>query len=238
MLFVGDAAAWTTPDEAAAQLREKPGVRIGESPGRPRLNERFYTSVTLKRDWAVEPKDWLQIASLAREIEGTPYVNGKRHPLSISVDGPIAADALAKCFENLGPSKDSPFDLFLFEAPLNRESLLVLGSYPGLTGLCANQAADDITDEDWAKCISAWPSATNLFIHSSGGRKAIAAASKLEHLRMLKFRNSGITEADLAPLRKNMHLEVLWVFDGSAYIEYLNQKGTGKWQVENAGDAN
>jgi hypothetical protein len=233
ILLANAAAAWTTPGEAATQLRGKPGISIGESPD-ARSKEPFYTSIRLKRDWAVEPKDWLSIASLAREIPGTPYVKGKRHPLSIAVDGPVEAGSLAECFENLRAVEGSPFDVFLLEAALNRKALLALGAYPGLTGLTANYDTGEITDEDWAKVIAAWAQVRDLSLPPSAGRKAIAAASKSEHLRILKVKNTAIKAADLAPLRKHTKLQVLWVSDGSAYVEYLNQKGTGKWQVEKA----
>lgn len=210
-----------SPEEAAAYLRDKKGVKVFED------QFGYYRSVTLKRDWFAEPKDWLYIANLARENK-----SGERHSINISIDGPADEDTLVECFKCFRKSKNSPFVLFLFEARLNRESLSVLGSYPGLTSLSANQAADDITDEDWAACISAWPNAYSLFLNPNGGRKSIAAASKLEHLRILKFRNANPTEVDLEPMRSNMKLEVLWVWDGNGYTQYLNQDGTGKWQVK------
>ena len=217
-----------TPDEAAAYLGNKKGIRVHKT------KYGYYPDVTLKRDWIVDPKDWLYIANLAREIKGTPNASGKRHPIHISIDGPVEPDVLVECFKCFRKSKSDPFGLFLFEAPLKRESLRVLGSYPGLTGLHANEAIDDITDEDWAACVSAWPNANTLFLNPNGGRKAIAAASKLEHLRILRFRNTKMTEADLKPFRKNLKLEVLSIWDGKKYVEYLNQNGNGKWQ---SGDA-
>jgi hypothetical protein len=235
ILVANNVAAWTTPEEAAEFLRGKKGITVNETPGPTKLNERFYMHVKLTSDWVVEPKDWLYIPSLAREIEGTKYVKGLRHPLSIDVLGAVEPDTLAECFANLREVKGSPFDLFIFRTPLNRKALLTLAAYPGLTGLSPNEGADDLTDEDWAKCIAAWPKARSLFLSRNAGPQAIAAASKLEHLIILKLRNTDLKEADLAPLRKNMKLQVLWMFESDAIIEYVNQKGTGKWQREQVG---
>ena len=100
---------------------------------------------------------------------------------------------------------------------------------------------EDITDEDWATSISAWPHCVSLMLSNSAGRKAIGAASKLEELGILFLRNSELTESDLEPLRGHKKLTMLLVWKGKTvgptenpYVAYLNQERTGRWQVDNA----
>ncbi len=233
-----------TPDAAAAFLSAKPGIKVAQD------RNGFYTSVSLGSKWVVEPKDWRYIANLAREIPVTPYTNGRCHPISISVVASLDGDTLAECLRYLRKSMDSPIDLFFQQARINRECLVVLRSYRELTGLSANQWNDDITDEVWATSISTWPNCSTLALSASASTKTIAAASKLENLLVVRFMNSGLTERDLAPLRQLKKLNSLWVSDAEVeelyrtrkagwevlnpYVEYLNQQGTGKWQLDAA----
>lgn len=220
-----------SPDKAAAYLRGKKGVTVGEAVERDRitwkpLGKLFYPDVTLKHDWVADPKDWQYIANLAR------VTNGFREPhnVRIVIEGNVEADTLAECFKAFRKSKNSSFELVISKAPLNQKALRVLGSYPGLTGLAAEFSTDDVTDEDWAACISGWPNAFRLFLAPTAGQKAAAAASKLGNLNTLVLRNTNLTEAELEPLRKSRNVEALLVGDKKTHVEYLLPGGFGKWQ--------
>ncbi|MEX1026801.1 MAG: hypothetical protein WD049_02165 [Candidatus Paceibacterota bacterium] len=232
-----------TPDAAAAYLREKPGVKVN------RDQNGFYTSISLGSRWLVEPKDWLYIANLPREIEGTPYINGRRHPISISVVGPVPGDNLLECLRNLRKLVNSPLELFFQQARINRECLMVLKSFGQMRALTADDGNEDIKDEDWAACLANWPIAHNLWLSPNAGKKTVAVASESKELTGLMFKKSQLTEADLEPLRGHEKLKTLWLAVDSEeeytdvngeqqkrkiLVTYLNQKGTGKWQLEKA----
>ena len=224
-----------TPAAAAAYLSAKPGIRVSND-GRG-----WYRGVRFGADWVVGPKDWLYVANLARELPGPPHSNGRFHSITIDLDcgrNGLDSDTLAECLRYLRKSLHRPFALSLGQARMNRECLIALRSYGELTELSADFASEDITDEDWATSISAWPHCVSLLLPKSAGGKAIAAASKLENLAILFLKNSELTEADLKPLREHKKLSMLLVWNAKTagpaenpYVAYLNQQGTGRWQV-------
>jgi hypothetical protein len=222
-----------SPDEAAEYLRNR-GVKISLLPGGS------YSSVDLPRDWFIEPKDCLYIANLARPLPVNSLKNGKRMPISIDISGPLEDDTLVECIKFLRKSKDSMFSLELSFITITREALLLLKSYPHLRSLSLSGRVSPhkwgaaITDEDWALCISAWPDMLSLGLSPSAGRKAIAAAAKMEHIISLEFGSATLTEADLEPLRNHKTLQVLVVMNPKTFEQtfYVDQEDTGKWQLD------
>jgi len=211
--------------DAAAYLRNKPGVEIGETFAGPKFDQRYYVSMILKREWVIEPRDWLYIANLPGEF------NGKRLELSLNVVRTIPGDALVECLKNFRKSKDGRVGLFFQRTRINRESLHVLSSYSKITRFGANYSDDDIRDEDWAECIPKWPNIRNLTLLPDVGQKSIKAASNLSNLAILQIRGASYPESALQMFRDKEKMEVLKVVN-MGVTDYLNQQGTGKWQME------
>lgn len=182
-----------TSDAAAAYLRAKPGVRVS------RDNNGFYRSVTFGSGWGVEPIDWLYVANLPCEIEGTPYTNGMRHPFSITVVGSIPSDQLQDCIRNLRKLVVSPLDFSFPQAQVTPDTLVLLQSFNELRSLSVGAGSEGITDEDWAGCVPKWPKAQTLQLAPNAGPLTVTAVSQLKELTSLMFANSSIVEADLAP---------------------------------------
>lgn len=220
-----------TPDAAAAYLTAKPGIKVHKA------RSGYYTSVELGNRWAVEPKDWLYIANLAQDSP-PPFEDGRRNPIDIDVVRSLDGDTLAECLRYLRKSIDCPIRLYFLQARVDRECLVVLRSFHELIRLTGNEWSEDITDEDWATSISAWPDCVALQLSPSASVQAIAAASKLDNLLGLVLTNSRLVEADLEPLREHKKLSTLLVLDpdGNSFIEYVNRNGTGKWQIGQADD--